>query len=227
MSQSAHTLAMHPAGNGQPPSPARGRTRGFSLPELLAVLGILAIASAWLIPSLPGLLRSHAMRSAVDQVLASLCLGRSLALTSGTPHLWAAVPASRGWPTEYPLRAFAVFRLQNDTAAGDVPAAPLWIQATPWKWLPEGILFEPRGPGPFRQPPETVRCPVLEADLPVHGITFAPDGTAAGGEQPVLIRIAAAQLSPGGFPKKTGASETIRIRPPTGIARVDSPVAIP
>jgi len=71
----------------------RGR-RGFTLIEVLAVLAILGLFLALVLPNLGGL-RRHALRGEAQQIAAQLDLARQRAIVTGVPHrLWIELDAA-------------------------------------------------------------------------------------------------------------------------------------
>jgi prepilin-type N-terminal cleavage/methylation domain-containing protein len=188
--------------------------RGFSLIELLAVLALAGMATAWLLPGLPGLLQSQARRSALEQVLASLNLARSIALSQGRPMLWAVAPIGEGWPADYALRAFAVFRGEQTAPGTD----PTWIQETAWLRLPEGIVFDPAIPDSLCASGWTSPCPITGRPLKIHGLQFQPEGSVDIDSDTAFVRLNASnQRRRSAW---THSSDTIQIRPSTGMARL-------
>jgi type II secretory pathway pseudopilin PulG len=187
---------------------------GFSLVELLAILAMLGTATAWLLPSVPGLLQSQARRSALDQVFASLTLARSIALSRNRPALWAVAPAGEGWPSDYALRAFAVFRGEQT----DPGAAPFWVQETTWCRLPEGVVFDPETPGSSPLNGWSAPNPFTGQPLTIHGLHFEPDGSLNTDSETPLVRLNSFRQPRRGT--RTGLSDTIQLRPSTGMARL-------
>jgi prepilin-type N-terminal cleavage/methylation domain-containing protein len=187
---------------------------GFSLVELLAVLAMVGTATVWLLPSLPGLLQSQARRSALDQIFASLSLARSIALSRGRPALWAVAPAGEGWPEDYALRAFAVFRGEQ----ADPGADPFWVQETGWCRLPEGIFFDPATPGSSIPTGWTAPCPLTGQPLNIRGLQFEPEGSLHSGSEAAFVRLNSFRQPHRGT--RIGQSDTIQIRPSTGMPRL-------
>jgi type II secretion system protein H len=64
------------------------RERGFTLIEMLAVIAILALVAAFVVPNLGGF-RRRALRAEAQQIAAQLELARQRAIVTGVPHrLW-------------------------------------------------------------------------------------------------------------------------------------------
>ncbi|MGH7337798.1 MAG: pilus assembly FimT family protein, partial [Myxococcota bacterium] len=64
------------------------RDRGFTLIEILAVVAILALVAAFIVPNMGGL-RRRALRNEAQQIASQLELARQRAIVTGVPHrLW-------------------------------------------------------------------------------------------------------------------------------------------
>jgi prepilin-type N-terminal cleavage/methylation domain-containing protein len=61
------------------------RERGFTLIEILAVMAILALVAAFVVPSMGGF-RARALRAEARQIAAQLELARQRAIVTGVPH---------------------------------------------------------------------------------------------------------------------------------------------
>ena len=71
-----------------------GRTRGFTLIEILAVVAILALLAALVAPNV-GRLRQWAVRGEAERLAARLELARQRAIVTGVPHrLWLDLDAA-------------------------------------------------------------------------------------------------------------------------------------
>src|SRR5262245_28795554 len=62
-----------------------GSTRGFTLIEILAVVAILALVAAFILPNLGGI-RRRALRNEAQQIASQLELARQRAIVTGVPH---------------------------------------------------------------------------------------------------------------------------------------------
>lgn len=65
--------------------PARGRVSGFTLLEIMVVLGVMALAMVLVAPNLAGLLQRLELASATQEVAGALRFTRSRAVGSGRP----------------------------------------------------------------------------------------------------------------------------------------------
>lgn len=59
------------------------RDRGFSLIELLVVVGVLAILTVWAVPNFSGLISSTRVTTTTNEIISALASARSLAITKG------------------------------------------------------------------------------------------------------------------------------------------------
>jgi prepilin-type N-terminal cleavage/methylation domain-containing protein len=84
------------------------KSRGFTLIEILAVVAILALVAAFVVPNLGGL-RRRALRAEARQIAAQLELARQRAIVTGIPHrLWLELDEAEyrlEWLTEDPAEA--------------------------------------------------------------------------------------------------------------------------
>jgi type IV fimbrial biogenesis protein FimT len=89
-------------------APVRPRARGFTLPELLAVITILATLSALAAPSFSGLIAGMRARSASSELYASLTRARSEAVKRNTEVTLAPAEVGQwqgGWSIPDPQDA--------------------------------------------------------------------------------------------------------------------------
>jgi type II secretion system protein H len=85
---------------------------GFTLIEVLAVLAILGLMAAWVLPNFGGF-RRHALRREAVQIAAQLELARQRAIVTGIPHrVWLELDQA-----EYRLEWLTVDPEEQDPAA--------------------------------------------------------------------------------------------------------------
>jgi len=88
------------------------KDRGFTLIEILAVVAILALVAAFILPNMGGL-RRRALRAEAQQIAAQLELARQRAIVTGVPHrLWLDLDQA-----EYRLESLA-----QDPEEAELPA---------------------------------------------------------------------------------------------------------
>lgn len=118
---------------------------GYSLVELLIVLGVLALMAGLSLPALRGPLEKGRLRAAGREMQAMLAKTRSLAIRTGTEHWLTYEIDGRAWRIETRPEPIDV----TDVADGDFPESTI----TEAQIAPESVM-------------------VREGDLP-NGITFA------------------------------------------------------
>jgi len=116
--------------NGMDSITKHNREAGFSLIELLVVVGVIMVMAAIALPNIGGYIRNYKIRGAVSQVQGELTTARSKAVMSNTNNgvLFAAVDSNS-------------YRFIREDAAGAERFGPLHD-------LPVGIVFEAAGGGP-------------------------------------------------------------------------------
>ena len=82
---------------------ARAATRGFTLIEILAVVAILALVAAFVVPNMGGF-RARALRAEAQQLAAQLELARQRAIVTGVPHRALARARPGGVPARVARR---------------------------------------------------------------------------------------------------------------------------
>jgi len=68
-----------------PPHPGPGSQRGFTLAEVLTTLGIFGVSLSLVVPSLDSVTRSNLRASAINELVATLHVARSEAITRNAP----------------------------------------------------------------------------------------------------------------------------------------------
>lgn len=106
------------------------RPAGFSLIELLAVVGLIVILMSFIVPAVSNFGRATGLTSGGNMVTHLVALARQTAISKST--LTALVMlADQGTPADY--RAFTVL---------EYTAGQGWSQITKWETLPDGIVVD-------------------------------------------------------------------------------------
>src|SRR5262249_30547807 len=100
------------------------RQRGFTLIEILAVVAILALVAAFVVPNLGGF-RRRALNNEAHQLAAQLELARQRAIVTGVPHqVWLDLDQAEyrlEWLTEDPAEAEAAAAPEELDVHGNTP----------------------------------------------------------------------------------------------------------
>jgi len=134
-----------------PSTPNALRAAAFSLVELLAVVGIVAILSVAAVPVMRGLGGSQSSRATAQILVSALEQARTAAILSGT-NAYLALPDGTFTATNYRNCSYAILRntvdldgdslddFQTNTAAPSPPEVG-WILLSKWERLPGDLLF--------------------------------------------------------------------------------------
>jgi len=160
----------------------RASEAGFTLIEILAVVAILALVAAFVVPNLGGF-RMRALRNEATQLAAHLELARQRAIMTGVPHrVWVEIDQSEyrlEWlaqdaeETELAAAAPAELDLDGNTPLDLVapPAAVLEFEPIPGNFGRLQVVAEP-----FYF--EAIETPEGRIERGEVSIGFARDGTA-------------------------------------------------
>jgi prepilin-type N-terminal cleavage/methylation domain-containing protein len=147
------------------PISARSRPEsGFTLLELLIVMGIIAIALAALVPAVTSLSKSGGRRAAISSLLGGIEQARGEAIKSGQTTYVVFPTFTTGAQStldRYNYRAYAIFEI--DAATGVAK------QLTDWKSFPIGVALRAAG---------IAALPNLPVWTPPPSFTFNPDTSA-------------------------------------------------
>jgi prepilin-type N-terminal cleavage/methylation domain-containing protein len=134
-------------------TPRGCRAQAFSLVELLAVVGIIAILSVAAVPVMRGLGGSQSSRATASILVSALEQARTAAILSGT-NAYLALPDAQTttMSSTNRLRTYAVIRQTVDQDEPGQPlygyddfqtnvVAPGWVLLSKWERLPGDLLF--------------------------------------------------------------------------------------
>ena len=159
--QSAMAYADRPGGGRGTRAASMCRTHakrvGFTLLELLIVIGIIAILASLSLPAIRGLGKANLTAAANRQILDDLSHARLRAINERSTVYMVFVPTNLfNWmATEQPkskeLRymtnlipaQYAGYALVSSRTVGDQPGQPHPHYLTEWRTLPEGMIFAP------------------------------------------------------------------------------------
>lgn len=124
---------------------ARRAASGFSLVELLVVIGIIAIISAVALPGLMGFLQTYKIKGAAQQVSGEITAARNRAIMKNVNFgvvFYAMTPTQYRWALEDDQTPP---RLGRAMTLAEAQADP--VQVGPVQLLPEGVEFAAGCPG--------------------------------------------------------------------------------
>ena len=156
-------------------------SRGFSLVELMAVVGIMALLAVVGVPALKGLTGSGGRKQALAQLLGAIEVARNTAIRTGT-NAAVIFPDSSFANNAFKYRSMAVVAW-NPTNASQ-PAT----MVGPWIVFPQGISFFPKSIVNTNLPLATnVSLRIISATVQgtYPAIIFQPDGALAEDAAPI------------------------------------------
>src|SRR5947209_11027502 len=153
---------------GAPRRAVASRAGGFTLLELLIVVGIIAMMLVALVPAVTSLSKSGGRRAARDSLLGGIEQARAEAIKSGQATYVVFPMFSNGMQStldRYNYRSYAIFE-DNAASPGNVK------QLTDWKSFPAGVALRAAGTAALSNlaDPATLTPPVT--------FTFNPDTSA-------------------------------------------------
>lgn len=184
---------------------AAGSKNGFTLMELLIVIGIIAILATFVVPAFKGFGDTEVLKGATRQLLDDLAFARMKAINERSSVLVlfsnpdeTAISVPPLVPTRY--RAYRMFSFRT---VGDQPGQDRYRYLTDWKYLPDGMVFSPGKLDDFVDPtveiysrplrlyqsndkpitfeyipPRASEMPYTRTNIPFFHIAFNPQGSA-------------------------------------------------
>lgn len=180
-------------------------SRGFSLAELLVVIGIIAAVSVISLPAIRGLGRSNTMTSAAQQLLDDLALARYRAIVGRTTVHVVFVPEynqiqNRNVPgmNDADKKLFerlktgsqTTYALYAERTVGDQPGQRTDRYLTDWRSLPDGVFIATDEFRLMRGPPFDRFADVERPFAYSNTIPFPRETTPLGNNNIPLMRIA-------------------------------------
>ena len=153
-------------------STERGRSRGFTLVELLIVLSIIAIMLVALVPAVTSLSKAGGRRAARDSLLGGIEQARAEAIKSGQPTYVVFPMFTTGMQStldRYNYRSYAIFE-DNAASPGNVK------QLTDWKSFRTGVALRAAGTAALSGNSAPTASPTPAPPTPTFN--FTPDTTA-------------------------------------------------
>jgi prepilin-type N-terminal cleavage/methylation domain-containing protein len=152
------------------------REGGFTLLELLIVLGIIALMLVALVPAVTSLSKAGGRRAARDSLLGGIEQARAEAITSGQPTYVVFPTFTSGAQSildRYNYRSYAIFK--DDAAHPNPnPARVNVMQLTDWKSFPTGVALRAAGAAGLSNLPD----PANLTPQAVANLSFVPDTSA-------------------------------------------------
>ncbi|NCY22347.1 prepilin-type N-terminal cleavage/methylation domain-containing protein [bacterium] len=145
---------------------------GFSLVELMAVVGIMALLAVVGVPALKGLTGSGGRKQAMSQLLGALEVARNTAISSGTNAAVIFPDSSFSLGDAYKYRSMAVVAWNPTNSQSPATMVSSWIA------LPQGIAFFPNS---INALPSATNIALrilttLESAKSYQAVVFQPDG---------------------------------------------------
>lgn len=180
-------------------------TSGFTLVEMLVVIGIILVVAVVSLPAITSLSKSSSRRTAVSLTMAALDQTRGLALARSAAHYLVFADADPAWPERYRNRAFGIFEETYEPQTETYHR--LLVGA--WTQLPDGVAFKPDADTLFAAPREKFYCHPTGSEAALPCFKFTDIG---GLELPAKPEFARLRLFEGFFDTNGAAVATNQAR---------------
>jgi type II secretory pathway pseudopilin PulG len=120
--------------------------------EMIAVMAVIAVATAAILPAVTSVGKASSRRAAVSLTLGALDQARALALASSGNYYVAFATNHSSWPEDYRCRAFAIFE-EVFNPEGAVGSQYVCLPVGEWTKLPVGSAYNPSATTVFQQDP--------------------------------------------------------------------------
>jgi type II secretory pathway pseudopilin PulG len=119
------------------------RVAGFTLVEILVVVGLMLLMMTMLIPAAGGLIKASSRRGAVAEVFNAFERARAAAVESGS-NVYVGFAGADFAVSEMRYRAFIVFRERSpeDLPPSGTAGASRFVLLTKWQKLPTGVSLK-------------------------------------------------------------------------------------
>lgn len=197
------------------------RCPGFTLIELITVIGIMALMTVIAIPAFQSATKGSAVGIGAGHLVNTLTLARAKAVTSRSHVRVVFADGANTNATVFPKVSYALLMWTNqdlDPVLDNVPAN--WVYLDRWQSLPKGAFFSTL---PSNLPTDTPFPSNRTTGVTLAGFQFNSAGALAGSAgNDVFIAVQEGVVKPDGsvFTKQSANTTSNRIYAATGRAKV-------
>lgn len=159
--------------------PRTNRPIGYTIVEMLVVVGIIAVLLSMTVPAIQGLARSSGRRAAVNTVMAVFDQARALALSQRRPS-YVVFGTELTMTDDTRFKSVAIFQDQTDAT---IPP----VMVSKWISLPQGICFKNVNPSFVSAPTKSFTCGSTTRTLPY--VKFNSTGSVLEPTNPALLQV--------------------------------------